>query len=197
MIATREPTDEEIQAEFKLLMPELSSRLRTRFFENGPYREDELTAEAVAICWDTYRSARRRGRTPTASNLSWYAIGTVLAGRRLTGSTSLDALSSTKLARSRIGEHVSLCESSALPECVLYTTFSDRRWRWPIIDVVGPQLDWDQFVAGCDERDQRIVEMKIAGFQQTEIAEELGISPPAVCQRLSAMRRRWDAQAVA
>lgn len=42
-----------------------------------------------------------------------------------------------------------------------------------------------------------LIEMKFQGHQQTEIARELGISAPAVCLRLRAMRRRWDAQDVA
>jgi len=38
--------------------------------------------------------------------------------------------------------------------------------------------------------------MKLEGCPQTEIAEELGVSCPAVSMRLRALRRRWDAQAV-
>ena len=47
------------------------------------------------------------------------------------------------------------------------------------------------------ERDRRIIEMKLAGHKQTVIATELGVSPPAVCQRLRALRQRWDVRGVA
>jgi predicted transcriptional regulator len=39
--------------------------------------------------------------------------------------------------------------------------------------------------------------MKLDGCPQIEIAANLGISPAAVCQRLQAIRQRWDSRAVA
>ena len=66
-----------------------------------------------------------------------------------------------------------------------------------LLELVGPKIDWDDFLAGCDQRDQRIAQMKLEGCPQTEIAEALGVSAPAICQRLRALRRRWDTQAVA
>ena len=198
MIAPAGPTDEQIQDEFKQMLPELSSRLRSRFFKHRPDLEDEHTAEAVALAWQMFQSARRRGKEITAGNVAWYAIRSVLSGRRLAGASSLDALSTTPLARERIGEHVSLSDLEGGSQQAFYQTFGDRRWRWPVVDVVGTKMDWRSFVTGCDERDQRVVEMKLAGHTQTAIASELGISVPAVCMRLRAMRRRWDdTQAVA
>ena len=198
MIAPAGPTDEQISEEFRQLLPELSSRLRARFFCHRPDLEDEHTAEAVALAWGMFQSARRRGKDVTAGNLAWYAIRSVLSGRRLAGSSSLDALSDRPLARERIGEHISLSDFEGDPEHAFYLTFGDRRWRWPVVDVVGTKMDWGSFITGCDHRDQRITEMKLAGYTQTEIAAELGVSVPAVCMRLRAMRRRWDdTQAVA
>jgi len=198
MIAPAGPTDEQIRTEFQQLLPELSSRLRSRFFSHGPDIEDEYTAEAVALSWQMYLSARRREKEITASNLAWFSIRTVLSGRRLAGASSLDALSDRPLARERIGKHVSLSDFGDGSQQAFYQTFGDRRWRWPVVDIVGTKMDWRSFVTGCDHRDQRIVEMKLAGYAQTEIAAALGISPPAVCLRLRAMRRRWDdTQAVA
>ena len=129
--------------------------------------------------------------------LSSRPVRQVLSGRKLAGSTSLDAFSSTPLARKRIGKHVSFTDVTGSPLRAFYLTFGDRRWRWPMIDIVGTKMDWDAFLAHCDERDQRIVEMKIEGRSQTQIATELGISPPAVSQRLRALHQRWNAQAVA
>ncbi len=198
MIATATPPDEQIQHDFKQLLPELSSRLRARFFKHRPDLEDEHTAEAVAFAWQSYLSARRRGKEVTAGNLAWYAIRNVLSGRRLAGATVRDALSETPLARERIGEHVSLDDIECDAQKSFYRVFGDKRWRWPVVNIVGTRLDWSSFITGCDQRDQQIAEMRLAGHRQTAIAAELGISAPAVCQRLRAMRRRWDdVQAVA
>jgi len=197
MIATAEPADVQIRLEFETMLPELASRFRCRFSSSGSDLQDERTAEAIAISWQTYLSARRRGKDVTAGNLAWYSTRCVLSGRRLTGSTSLDALSGTRVARERIGEHASLDDFEGDPQRAFYRVFGDRRWRWPVVDIVGAKLDWQSFISRCDRRDQRIVKMKLAGCLQTEIAAALGVSPPSVCLRLKALRRRWDTQAVA
>ena len=196
MVALTEPTDAEIRHEFETMLPELSSRFRYRFLSNGSDLQDERTAEAIALSWHTYQSARRRGREPSAGNLAWYSARCVLSGRRLTGSTSLDAMSETREARERIGAHVSLSEVGENTQN-FYRVFGDRRCRWPIVDIVGTRLDWQAFLSHFDRRDQRIVELKLNGHSQTEIATELGVSPAFVSQRLRAVRQRWDRRAVA
>jgi len=196
MIATAEPTDAQISREFEEMLPELSSRFSCRFFSNGPDVQNERTAEAIALSWQTYQSARRRGREPSASNLAWYSTRCVLSGRRLTGSTSLDAMSETRVARERIGAHVSLSEIGENAQN-FYRVFGDRRCRWPVIDIVGTRLDWQAFLNRCDQRDQRIVQMKLDGHRQIEIADTIGVSPAFVSQRLRAVRRRWDSRAIA
>jgi len=197
MIAIAQPSNEQITREFKDMLPELSSRFHYRFYEFGPDRESEFTAEAVALAWFTFLSARRKGKEVAVTTLTWYSIRQVLQGRRLAGCTSTDAMSATRLSRQRIGAHVSIADVGENPSS-FYQVFGDRRARWSSLDLVQPKLDWAEFIGGCDQRDQRIVEMKLEGSPQTEIAAQLGVSAPAVCQRLQALRRRWDAaQAVA
>jgi hypothetical protein len=197
MIASVHPTDTEIRRDFTELLPELSSRLRGRFYQHDPDMREEQIAEGVATAWHTYLSARRRGREPTASNLSWYSSHCVLSGRKLAGSSSLDALSSTRTARERIGVHASLSDYQGDPQRSFYRTFGDNRWRWAVVDVVGTKIDWEVFISGCDHRDQQITKLKLAGYPQTEIAAKLEISAPAVSLRLRALSQRWDSQAVA
>jgi len=197
MIATAEPTLEQICTEFRVLLPELSSRFRCRFLEHGPDLQSEYTAEAVAFAWAAYLSARRRGKHVTASNLAWYAIRSVVSGRRLAGTTSLDALSETREARERIGKHVGLGDFEGNPQGSFYRVFGDRRGRWPIVDIVGTKMDWHSFISRFDRRDQKIIKLKLSGHSQVEIADEIGTSPAFICQRLRAVRRRWDSRAVA
>ena len=191
MIAIADPTDAQIRREFEEMLPELVSRFRCRFLSNGSDLQDEHTAEAIAFSWQTYQSARRRGREPSASNLAWYSSRCVLSGRRLAGATSLDAMSTTRVARERIGAHVGLSEIGENAKN-FYLVFGDRRSRWPIVDIVGTRLDWHDFICEFDRRDQRIIELKLDGQSQVEIADELTVSPAFVCQRLRAIRRRWD-----
>jgi hypothetical protein len=196
MVATSIPSDAQIRREFEEMLPELSSRFRCRFAANGADLQHERTAEAIAISWQTYQSARHRGRKPSSGNLAWYSTRCVLSGRRLTGSTSLDAMSETRVARERIGTHVGLSEIGGNAQH-FYRIFGDRRCRWPVVDIVGTRLDWQAFLNRCDQRDQKIIELKLGGHPQIEIADTVGVSPAFISQRLRVIRQRWDSRAVA
>jgi hypothetical protein len=181
---------EGIQDQFVALLPELSSRLSVRFRYRNPEARAEAVAEAIGIAWAVYFSARKRGKDVTAGNLAHYAGRSVEAGRKLAGTATCDALSDTAVSRQRIGTHVSL-EDIGEGSSTFCKVFGDRRWKWPVIDYVGPALDMQTFLANCSARDRVILKMKVAGHQQRQIAAKLGISPPAVNQRLRRLESRW------
>jgi hypothetical protein len=199
MIAFATPVvaDADVHRQFEVMLPALEGRLRRKFRRDRPDRREEHIAEAVAWSWQMFLAACRRGRNVTPGNLAWFSAKAVKAGRRLAGSTDLDAMSDSPRAQARVGVHVSLPETGGGAATRFDQVFGDHRWRWPVLDVVAPAMDLQTFLAACDGRDRRIVAMKSEGHQQIAIAAELGISPSAVCLRLGAMRRRWDAMAVA
>jgi hypothetical protein len=182
---------ESIRSEFVEILPGLAGRLSVRFRFRDPDAQADAVAEAIGIAWMMFLAARTRGKHPSAGNLAFYAGKAVDAGRKVTGTSSLDALSDTSLSRTRQGHALSLEEVGETGR--FYRTFGDRRWRWPVIDYVQPHLDMEAFQAGCSHRDRQIMKMKERGLEQREIAGKLGISPPAVCQRLSKLRRLWEA----
>ena len=196
MIALNLPTIEDVQDEFVAFLPELSSRLSCRFRHLRPEAKEDAVAEGIGSSWQVFLSARMSGKTVTVSNLSFYSGKMVYAGRRMAGTSNVDALSEGALARKHMPEHVSLdaIGDSCFKFC---TVFGDRRWRWPVLDYVAPSMDWKAFEGRCSDRDQRIIRMRRAGWRQTEIASKLGISPPAVNQRLSAMESRWQQMSIA
>jgi hypothetical protein len=199
MIAFAKPVvaDADVHREFVVMLPALESRLRRKFRRDRADRREEHIAEAVAWSWQMYLAACRRGRDVTPGNLAWFSAKAVKAGRLLAGSTDLDAMSDSPRARARVGTHVSLPEAGGGAATRFDQVFGDHRWRWPVLDVVAPAMDLQTFLAACDYRDRKIVQMKSQGHEQIAIAAELGVSPSAVCLRLRAMRRRWDAQGVA
>ena len=189
MIATAEPTDEQVRTEFEKLLPELQSRFRHRFLGRGSDWAAECTAEAVAQSWQTFRSARQRGKWLNAACLAWAAIRAVLSGRQIAGSNSRDALSQTRLARRRKGVHLSLHD---LPDGTpFYRAWADRRWRWPIVEYVAVSIDWTNFRNELSDRDKILLDLKSAGTQQTAIAKLLEVSPARICQRLAELREKW------
>jgi hypothetical protein len=196
MIAPNQPTAREIRDQFVAFLPELSSRLSNRFRFRNPEAKEDAIAEAVAFAWTMYLSVKTGGRTVTVGNLAFYAGRLVDSGRKVAGTTSTDALSDCKAARQKTPEHVSLdALGDACPP--FYAVFGDRRWRWPILDYVAPNLDWRQFETRCSRRDKQIIRLKRAGWRQTEIASRLGISPPAVNQRLRNLKCRWKEMSMA
>ena len=196
MIAPNLSTLQEVQNEFAAFLPELSSRLSYRFCRRNPEAKEDAVAEGVGAAWQMYLSARTGGKTVTVGNLAFYAGRLVDSGRKVAGSTSTDALAEGTLARQRMPEHVSLDALGGVSN-TFCMVFGDRRWRWPVVDYVAPSLDWKAFEGRCSRRDQRIIRMRRAGWRQTEIASKLGISPPAVNQRLRNLLSRWQEMTVA
>jgi hypothetical protein len=196
MIAPALPTDQEIREEFQGMTPELFSRFRVQFRYLDPERKDDATAEGLAIAWHSYLTARRKGKHLTPSTIVFYTAKAVLAGRRLAGATNLDALSETTLARQRLGHTVSLSGVTDL-STGFYQVFGDRRWRWPVVEVVGAKVDFADFERQCSHRDRKLMELKAAGWRVIDIADRMGVSPPAVCQRLVKLRKAWDVMVTA
>jgi len=104
---------------------------------------------------------------------------------------SSDALAEGALTRQRKPEHVSLEDVGE--GCKAFcAVFGDRRWRRPVLDYVAPSMDWKQFEGRCSRRDKQIIRLKRAGWQQKDIASRLGVSPPAVNQRLGVLLTMWN-----
>ena len=188
MIAPCSPSLQDVQQDFAAMLPELASRLAWRFRFRDAEAQADLVAEAIAVGWDTYRSARLRDRSPTPGNLAFFAGRSVAAGRRLAGTVRCDALSDGPARRTRAAS----LEQVPISGLNVYKTFGDRRWRWAVLDLVAAQLDWNAFVAACDARDRKIVRRLATGMPQNRIARQLGITPAAVCQRIGRLYRQWQ-----
>jgi len=190
MIASNLSTLEDAQQQFVAFLPQLSGRLSSRFRHRDPEAKAEAIAEGIGIGWQLYLSARMSGKTVTASNLAFYSGRLVDSGRKVAGSTSIDALSEGTLARKRIPAHISL-EALGGDSRTFCLVFGDRKFRWPVVDYVATSMDWAAFEGRCSRRDRQIIRMRKAGWRQTEIASKLGISPPAINQHLRNLRSRW------
>lgn len=192
MIASCSPSVEQIQDEFVEFLPSLTGRLSRRFWRWDPQSRADAIAEAVGLAWTTYLSARLRNKQVTVGNLAHYSSKAVAAGRKVAGTTSLDAMSDTATSRTRLSPTVSLDTPGLSHKCFI-ETFGDKRWRWPVLAYVAPIMDFKEFEAACRPRDRQIMALKLEGTSQVDIARAVGISPPAVNQRLRELRRRWDA----
>ncbi|MCY2926830.1 MAG: hypothetical protein NT031_15620 [Planctomycetota bacterium] len=194
MIAPNTPVFEDVRNEFTAFLPGLSERLSRRFRHKSAEARAEAVAEGVAHAWVLFSSASQRSKSVTVGTLAFYSGRMVESGRKVAGSSLVDALADTPLSRGRGGRHVSL-DSPGVAAAGFFKTFGDRRWRWPGLDCVAPHLDLEAFLTGCTARERRLVGMRLKGYRQTEIATRLHVSPPAVNQWLAGLRRRWDTPA--
>ena len=53
-------------------------------------------------------------------------------------------------------------------------------------------MDWTELMAGRDRRDRQITGMLAKGYLRSEAAEAVGISRPAVTQRMGRLKEGWD-----
>jgi hypothetical protein len=196
MIAPNLSTLEDAQHQFVAFLPALSGRLSSRFRYRDAEAKADAIAEGIGIAWQMFLSARMSGKAVTVGNIAFYAGRLVDSGRKVAGSTSIDALSEGTLARKRIPAHVSL-EVLGGDSCSFCMVFGDRKFRWPVLDYVATSMDWAAFEGRCSRRDRQIIRMKKAGWRQTEIASRLGISPPAINQHLRTLRSRWEEMSAA
>ena len=167
-----------------------------RFRHRNVEARAEAVAEGVAHAWVVFLSARQREKNITAGTLAFYSGRMVESGRKVAGTSTVDAMADTPLSRERVGRHVSL-DAPGLSSSSFYKVFGDRRSRWAVVDWVAPRVDMEAFLTNCTARERRVVELKIEGYAQTEIASELGVSPAAVNQWLQGLKRRWEATEVA
>jgi transcriptional regulator with GAF, ATPase, and Fis domain len=63
--------------------------------------------------------------------------------------------------------------------------------RTPPPDQVAFRVDWSTFLAEQTDRTQIALAMLAAGHQQVDVADRLGITASAICQRLKRAGREW------
>ena len=65
----------------------------------------------------------------------------------------------------------------------------DRRAN--VADLAAFRLDLSEFLRRQHDRTRRALAMLAAGYRQVEVAEALGVTPAALCQRRKKAEREW------
>lgn len=64
--------------------------------------------------------------------------------------------------------------------------------RTPPPDQVAFRIDWSEFLAEQSDRTRRAIGLLAAGYKRSEVADTLGVTRPAVTQRIDRVRRDWE-----
>lgn len=177
-------TDSENTA-FQSLLPGIEGRLRTRFRRENPESKEEKIAVAVGHAFLLFLSATRRNKRVTAGTVAFYSARMTISGRQVgSAMRKYDAFSETN---GEIQHPLSLSEND------LDDLLEDRKNAWPtVLDRVGFELDWTDFMSDRSSRDRDIVGLLAKGYLRSEAAEAVGLSRPAVTQRMGRLKKGWE-----
>ena len=183
------------QAQFTQMLPEIQSRASLTFRHLDPDAKEEAVAETVAMCWKNHLQCSLRGKAVGASSLAHYAMLGVKSGRSLNGQNSRDVLA----PRTQILGRVAVESLDAVPTDAAddgwwdrSDTLEDRRTLEQPFERVRIKHDYGAFLSQpyVTDQEQRVFELLAEGWRTGEMAQELNVSAPRVCQIKDAIGRK-------
>ncbi len=187
------------QDQFTQMLPEIQSRASLTFRHLGPDAKEEAVAETVALSWKNHLQCSLRGKAVGASSLAHYAMLGVKSGRSLNGQNSKDVLA----PRTQILGRVAVESLDAVPDHHTTEggwwdrsdTLEDRRTLEQPFERVRIKHDYGAFLSEpyVTDQEQRVFELLAEGWRTGEMARELDVSAPRVCQIKDAIGRKLSA----
>jgi hypothetical protein len=188
-------------AAFLKFLPAVTTHAQIQFRHLNPTDREEAIAEATAAAYLNLHRADRNGTSHrvTPHALASFAVKHVRAGRHVGGSqdAAKDVLSPRAQQR-RNFRVIGLRWDSILGyDCVRDST--TPVWHDRLANLSKPtpadqaafRIDWSSFLRSQSGRTRVALAMLAAGHQQTEVADKLGVTPAAVCQRVKKAEREW------
>ena len=189
-------SEEQLQAEFHRITPELNSRLK-RCARSFPDREEAL-AEMLAFSWKNFQSkAQRTGQFLPASALAWVSWKRLQSGRVMSGYSTKDVLAAQtfRSGRARVlllsqlrtsnPRHVLTDRETTTITNALSTRIRER----PEVRA-QIKIDWAAFCDGLPSRLRRVVRLLAIGHAKKLIARRIGVSAGRLSQILYELRDR-------
>ena len=150
----------------------------------GAEDKEELEAEGQAIAANMLDRLETRGKVVTPGNIAFYTLQALKSGRRSGYAGRMDAMSPAA-SLDRAVQVRSMDEAIGVdPDDASDVTLHDL--------LAGPgedtdaaaarHLDWDAVLDRLDDRRQAVVTAMAAGYGTNEIAGQLQVSPPRICQ---------------
>jgi len=186
---------------FLKFLPVIRAHATVQFGHLRDVDREEALAEATAWAYCNFRSVIRRGKAGrvTPSTIARYGVLSVKDGKHAgTGQESVNDVLSPRAQRIRGFRVVGLawdddrinCLKKSQPEVWRLRLRHDR--RTPVLDQVAFRIDWSLFLSRQNDRTRRIISLLAAGNRRREVAERLGVTESALCQRLTRVRRAWE-----
>ncbi len=187
---------------FLKFLPAVTTHASITFRHLPEADREEAIAESVAAAYVNYDSARRRGKSNVlkGSMLATYAVLHTRSGNHVGGSqeSKRDALS---VRAQKAGDFV--VHRLRWDDAHVYDILKAPEGAWrlhlledgrtPIPEQVRFRVDFSGFMAGQQERTRKAIALLAAGHTRTEVADQLGVTPSAVTQRMNRVEQEWAA----
>ena len=192
MNATSSVTSE-VQQSFVAMLPSIDGRTRSWFAGLDPEAREEAVAEVRAMSWKNYLHAWQAGKSVTPSSLAYYGALAFRCGRRMAGQNSTDVLS----PRTQVLGRVAVESLDALPADDGWWersyTLEDRRTLGQPFERVRIKHDYGAFLSYVTKQEKRVFDLLAQGYGTGEMAHELNVSAPRICQIKDAIGRKLSA----
>ena len=197
----RAENTEVVNNTFLQMMPTIQTHASVQFRHLPPIEREEAVAETVAGAYCDFRSAIRRGKSDgvTASTLASFGALHVKDHRHV-GTGREKATDPLHPRAQRLGgfrvlalpwDDVRLdCLKESNPAVWRLNLLHDR--KTPVPDQAAFRLDWARFLSQQTDRTRIAMSLLAAGHKRYEVADQLGCTPSALCQRIAGVRRQWQ-----
>lgn len=184
-----------VQDQFVHMMPEIQSRAGATFRHLDPEAREEAVAETLALSWKNHVHCVGQGKTVGASSLAHYAVLGVKSGRSLCGQSATDV----QAPRTQLLRRVTVENFDVLPLGQADSgwwerseALEDKRLCDRPFHRVRVRHDYGAFLALPEVSDQerQVFQLLADGNRTSEIAGQLEVSAPRVCQVKSALGRK-------
>ena len=183
------------QDQFTQMMPDIKRIVGRAFDRLDREGRDEAVAETVALCWKNHLHCMAGHKAISAPSLAHYAILGVKSGRSLCGQSSTDVLAKRTrlLGRARVRSLSAARPVSSDPgwwDCS-EALVDNRVWERPL-ERVRIRHDYGAFLRWkpVTQQEREVFKLIALGNGTKEIAEELQVSAPRVCQVKDSLGRR-------
>ena len=182
----------DLNATFLRFLPAVQTHAAIHFRTLPAADREDAISESVATAFVNFKSAYQRGRADklTPSTVAKYAILHARTGRDVGRSDENTSDVLSRRAQVIRGFEVYKLPSDALHryDCMRDPTspvwkallLEDRRTS--VADQATFRLDWSAFLARQTDRTRTAVASLAAGYKRCEVADQLGVTPPAMTQ---------------
>jgi len=194
--------DPSASAAFLKYLPAVETHAGIQFRHLPDVEREEAVAEAAAAAFVNVRHALRNGNGHRLrpSMVAHFAVLHVKDGRHVGGSADSKSDVMSRRAQRRGGFKVvglpwdSDCAYDCMndPSAPVWKQVLLEDKSTPVPDQAAFRIDLSGFLRQQHDRTRRALAMLAEGHKQVEVADRLGVTPAAVCQRIKKAEREWD-----